>query len=290
MKIGFIGLGNLGTPIAENLLTAHQHIFVFNRTFEKTKELVEKGATACSTVKELALQCDIVFSIVADDNAVKEITLGENGLAENLKAGAIHASMSTILPATAEEMGKAHETNGSFYLAMPVMGRPEAARAKKMNFLMSGNLESINKVKPLLPDAGAATIWEFGETISAANVAKLCNNFLILGALESMAEGITMARRSGIDDAQWMKMVTSTFLNAPIYNIYGNIILNETYAPAGFRLQLGLKDANLVLQHGETVNLQMELAQLLQQRMNRCMDAEMGDLDWSAITKDVERN
>lgn len=290
MKIGFIGLGNLGTPIAENLLAAHQHIFVFNRTFEKTKELVEKGATACNSVKELALQCDIVFSIVADDNAVKEITLGENGLAKNLKAGAIHASMSTILPSTAEEMGKAHEAKGSFYLAMPVMGRPEAARAKKMNFLMSGNLESINKIKPLLPEAGAATIWEFGEKISAANVAKLCNNFLILGALESMAEGITMARRSGIDDAQWMKMVTSTFLNAPIYNIYGNIILNEKYTPAGFRLQLGLKDANLVLQHGETVNLQMELAQLLQERMNRCMDAGMADLDWSAITKDVERN
>lgn len=288
MKIGFIGLGNLGTPIAENLLQKGHSLCVYNRTKTKLQPLVDKGATACDTVKELALQCDIVFTIVADDAAIKEITLGEHGLAANLKAGGIHASISTILPATAKELATVHQQYNNHYVGTPVMGRPEAARIRNLNFLISGSPEQVQIILPLLTDAGAATLWEFGTEPEAANVAKLCNNFLIVGALEAMAEGITLARKSGIDDAQWMKMVTSTFLNAPIYNIYGNIILNETYTPPGFRLQLGLKDVNLVVQQSKEVGLPMELAQLLQKRMNRCMDAGLGELDWGAITKDVK--
>jgi 3-hydroxyisobutyrate dehydrogenase-like beta-hydroxyacid dehydrogenase len=216
MQIGFIGLGNLGTPIAENLLSAHQHLFVYNRTSSKTIPLAEKGATVCQTIPELAAQCDIVFSIVADDKAMKEITLGENGIAKYLKAGGIHASISTILPVTANELAAAHKDYGSSYIAIPVMGRPDAARAHKLNFLISGDTRATGIVKPLLTDAGAVTIWEFGEDAGAANVAKLCNNFLIIAALEAIAEGITLAKNSGIDTAQWIKMLTSTFMNAPI--------------------------------------------------------------------------
>jgi 3-hydroxyisobutyrate dehydrogenase-like beta-hydroxyacid dehydrogenase len=288
MKIGFIGLGNLGTPIAENLLSVHKDFFVYNRTFSKTLPFTDKGAAVCSSVKELAQHCDIVFTIVADDTAIKEITLGENGIAMNLRDGGIHASISTILPATAKELEAAHKRTNTHYVGIPVMGRPEAAKSKNLNFLLAGKKEQVEIIRPLLKDAGAATIWDFGEDPGAANVAKLCNNFLIISALEAMAEGITLARKSGIDDAQWMKMLTSTFMNAPIYNIYGNIILNGAYTPPGFRLQLGLKDVNLALEQSKAVDLPMELAQLLQKRMVRCMDAGLGELDWGAITKDVE--
>ena len=288
MKIGFIGLGNLGFPIAENLLSVHKEIYLYNRTFTKANPLIDKGGILCSSVKELAQHCDIVFTIVADDAAIKEITLGENGLAMNLKDGGIHASISTILPATAKQLEAAHTRTNSYYAGTPVMGRPEAARARNLNFMLAGNPKATAIIKPLLTDAGAATIWEFGEDPSAANVAKICNNFLIVGALEAMAEGMTLARKSGIDDAQWMKMLTSTFMNAPIYNIYGNLILNNSYTPPGFRLQLGLKDVNLALEHAREHELPMELATMLQKRMNRCMDAGMADLDWSAITRDVE--
>lgn len=288
MKIGFIGLGNLGTPIAENLLQKGHSLFVFNRTKSKLQPLVEKGAIGCATIKELAVQCEVVFTIVADDAAIKEITLGPDGLAANLKEGGIHASISTILPATAKELAAVHQQFNNHYVATPVMGRPEAARLRNLNFLISGKSESVQIILPLLVDAGAATRWEFGVEPEAANVAKLCNNFLIVGALEAMAEGITLAAKSGIDTAQWMKMVTSTFLNAPIYNIYGNIILNETYTPPGFRLQLGLKDVNLVAEQAKAVDLPMELAQLLHKRMNRCMEAGMGEMDWGAITLDVQ--
>ncbi len=288
MKIGFIGLGNLGMPIAKNLLAAHKEIFVYNRSFYKTKTLIDDGAIACQTVKELAQQCDIVFSIVSDDNAMKEITLGEDGIAMNLKDGGIHASISTILPATANELAKKHQLFHTEYVAIPVMGRPDAARSRQLNFLISGADKAVETIKPLLPDLGAATIWEFGQEAGAANVAKLCNNFLIASTLESIAEGVTLAKKSGISTAQWMKMVTGTFLNSPLHNIYGNIILNEAFTPAGFSLRLGLKDTNLVLEQAATANLPMELAQLIEKRMNRSVANGLAEHDWCSITLDVQ--
>src|SRR5690349_24370461 len=128
MQIGFIGLGNLGTPIAENLLAHHKALMVYNRTISKTEGFREKGATVCNTVKELASSCDVVFTIVSNDAAIKQITDGEDGIAANLKPGSIHISMSTILPATSTELFKLHNQHENHYIAAPVAGRPEAAR------------------------------------------------------------------------------------------------------------------------------------------------------------------
>src|SRR5262245_28980100 len=131
MPIGFIGLGNLGAVMAENIFLKHQQLFVYNRTAIKTQPLVEKGATYCSTIKELASACDIVFSMVSDDAALNHITRGDEGIAQNLGSGGIHICMSTILPATATQLAQIHNQNNNHYVAAPVMGRPEAARAGK---------------------------------------------------------------------------------------------------------------------------------------------------------------
>ena len=144
--------------------------------------MVVKGAVLCRSVKEVAALCDVVFSVVPDDEALKEITEGNAGIAANLKAGGIHISISTILPATAKMLSVLHEQYNTHYLASPVMGRPESARAGKLNFLVSGDKTIIQKAKPLLLLAGAEEVWEFGEKAEAANVAKLCSNFLIAAA------------------------------------------------------------------------------------------------------------
>ena len=283
MQIGFIGLGNLGIPIAENILQKRQQLFVFNRTESKTHPLVAKGATFCSSVKELASLCDIVFSMVSDDAALNHVTKGNDGIAQNLTAGGIHICMSTILPATASQLAEIHDQNNNHYIAAPVMGRPEAARTGKLNFLVSGNKELIDKVKPLLQDAGGAGIWEFGDNIAAANVAKLCNNFLIVSAIESMAEAINLAKKSGIDTATWMNMITQSVFAAPIYINYGNILIKEIYQPAGFTLRLGLKDVNLVIEQSREVNAEMPVGQLMQKRFNEGIANGLGDHDWTAV-------
>lgn len=284
MKIGFIGLGNLGTPIAENLLQKGHALLVYNRTASKAQPLIAKGANIASSFKEVAASCDIVFSIVSDDAALNHITLGEEGIASNLKAGGIHISLSTILPATATQLNGIHKQHNSHYIAAPLMGRPEAARARKLNFLVSGDASVIALIKPLLTDGGAAGIWEFGAEVNAANVAKLCSNFLIVSAIEAMAEGINLANKSGIDANAWHAMLTQTLFTSPIYVNYGNMLLKETYRqPGGFALRLGLKDVNLVLQQAQTAGAEMPTAEVARKQLDTCIANGLGENDWTAI-------
>ena len=283
MKIGFIGLGNLGTPIAENILQKQKKLFVYNRTASKTQLLIEKGATAFASIKELASTCDVIFSIVSDDAALNHITKGSDGIVQNLKAGGVHISMSTILPATASQLAEIHKQYNSYYVATPVMGRPEAARARKLNFLVSGEKKAIEMIKPLLQDAGGAGVWEFGNEIAAANVAKLCSNFLIVSAIESIAEAINLAKKSGVDAAAWINMITQTLFAAPVYINYSNLLLKEMFQPAGFALRLGLKDVNLVMEQSNEVKAEMPVGKLMQQRLNECVAKGLGDYDWTAM-------
>lgn len=283
MKIGFIGLGNLGTPIAENLLQKGHALLVYNRTAAKAQPLIEKGATVAVSVKEVAAASDIVFSIVSDDGAINHLTLGEEGIAANLKPGGIHISMSTILPETATHLGSIHQQHKNHYIAAPVMGRPETAKARKLNFLVSGDAPVLQLVKPILTDAGAAGIWEFGSETGAANVAKLCSNFMIISAIQAMAEAVNLANRSGIDANKWHTMLTQTLFTSPIYVNYGNMILKEAFAPGGFALRLGLKDVNLVLQQGQAATAPMPTAELLKHQLDACMQQGLAEHDWTAI-------
>lgn len=283
MKIGFIGLGNLGTPIAENLLEYNEGLLIYNRTIAKAKPFEEKGAVVCNSVKELASACDIVFTIVSNDAALKQITDWEDGIAANLKNDGIHISMSTILPATSDDLFKLHQQYNNHYIACPVLGRPEAAKAKKLNFLVSGDDNIAAVVKPFLTQAGAAAIWEYGKAVNASNVAKLCSNYMILAAMQSMAEGIHLARKSGIDESAWMNMLTSTILNCGVYINYGNFILKEAFKPAAFTLDLGLKDATLINQQAESVNAKMPLAKLVKEEYQQLVNEGYSDYDWSAL-------
>lgn len=283
MQVGFIGLGNLGTAIAENILQKQQQLFVYNRTSSRAQPLVEKGATFCGSIKELSSSCDIVFSMVSDDAALNHITKGGDGIAQNLKANGIHICMSTILPVTASQLTEIHKQNNNHYIAAPVMGRPEAARAGKLNFLVSGEKEIIEKIKPLLHDAGGAAVWEFGNEPATANVAKLCSNSLIVSAIESMAEAINLAKKSGIDAEIWMNMITQSVFAAPVYINYGNILIKEKYQPAGFTLRLGLKDINLIMEQSREVAAEMPIGQLMQKRFNEGVAIGLGEHDWTAV-------
>jgi len=288
MQIGFIGLGNLGTPIAENLLATHQ-LYVYNRTAAKAQPLVDSGAILCASVKELATMCDVVFSIVSDDAALKNITEGPDGIAAHLKRGGVHISMSTILPATATALEALHHQHHNYYISSPILGRPEAARARKLNMLVSGNAEEADRIKPLLSDAGGTAIWEFGEEAAAAPTAKLCSNYLILSGVAAMAEGIHLAKQSGIDAAKWMNMLTQTIFGAPVYVNYSAVLLKENYLPAGFGLKLALKDANLVLQQSAATGSNMPVDKTVQELLEQAVAAGFGEHDVTAVAEVVKK-
>jgi 3-hydroxyisobutyrate dehydrogenase-like beta-hydroxyacid dehydrogenase len=284
MKLGFIGLGHLGTPIAENLLSSGHTLYVYNRTASKAAPLAAKGAVVCSSVTALAKECNIVFSIVSDDAAVKELCEGANGLLKNLAPGSIHISMSTILPQTAAGLSQQHKTHDQHYLAAPVFGRPEAATARKLNFVISGEETIRAQATPLLKDAGGAGIYDFGDAITAANTVKLCGNFLILAALDAMGESIALANKSGVDAAKMWDMLGQTLFNTPVYQNYSKIILQQKFEPAAFTAQLGLKDMNLVSQQAASVHQPMPLAQLLKSQLEQLVSSGKGSIDWSAIS------
>lgn len=283
-NIGFIGLGNLGTPIALNLIESGHALHVFNRTISKTESLAAKGAIVCKSISDLAQKCSIVFTIVSDDAAIETICDGENGLLKNLAKDSIHVSMSTILPATAKKLALLHQQYQQHYLASPVFGRPDAAAAKKLNYVISGEENIRRQIEPLLKDAGAINVFDFGDNITAANTVKICGNFLIATAMEAIGESASLAEKSGIDAKQMWDFFSQTLFNTPLYNNYSKIILDKKFEPAAFTIKLGLKDMNLVLEQAAATKQAMPLAQLLQNKMKIIVDSGKENIDWSAVS------
>jgi len=282
--IGFVGLGSLGAPIAANIIESGHILHVYNRTASKAEPLAVKGAIVSKDIASLAKQCQVVFTIVSDDAALKSICEGKNGLIENLLPGAVHISMSTILPQTAKDIAALHQQQQQHYLAAPVFGRPEAAIAKKINFVVSGEEKIRKQIEPLLKDAGAAGVWDFGDDILAANTVKLCGNFLIAAAVEAIGESTAMAKASGVDAQKMWAMLLQTLFNAPVYHNYSNIILQKKFEPAAFTMKLGLKDMKLVMEQAASVNQYMPLANLLKENMQQLVSAGKDQIDWSAVS------
>jgi 3-hydroxyisobutyrate dehydrogenase-like beta-hydroxyacid dehydrogenase len=197
--------------------------------------------------------------------------------------------MSTILPQTAVDLAALHRGEHQHYLAAPVFGRPEAAVARKLNVVSSGEEKIQIKMKPLLMDAGAVGVWNFGEDVRTANTVKLCGNFLIASAIEAIGESISLAVKSGIDAKQMWNMLLQTLFNTPVYQNYSNIILQKKFEPASFTAKLGLKDLNLVLQQAAVVDQPMPLAEMVKQNMQQLVSAGKGHIDWSAVSSIVEK-
>jgi 3-hydroxyisobutyrate dehydrogenase-like beta-hydroxyacid dehydrogenase len=284
--IGFIGLGNLGTPIATNLAKAGYAITVYNRTREKAEGLASLGARVADRPIGTLSSGGMVITLVSDDKALKEIATDD--FAKALGAGGIHISMSTIAADTSRAMAEHHRQFGATYIAAPVFARPEAAAAKLGNVCISGGTaEERNRIKPVLHDAVAKGIFEFGNDAGAANVVKLIGNFIIASSLEMMSEAFTLAEKNGVDPKSVYEMITSTLLATPLFQNYGRIILAQQFDPAAFKLALGLKDVNLVLQNGNQTRTPMPLANLVHDRMVKAMANGKADLDWSCFAADV---
>jgi 3-hydroxyisobutyrate dehydrogenase-like beta-hydroxyacid dehydrogenase len=216
--IGFIGLGNMGQAMASNLLKAGYTLIVYNRTLSKAEALTAKGARLAHNPEEAVPQGGIVITMVANDQALEEIVMSQ-GFLERLGQGGIHISMSTVSPETSRKLAKLHRQHGSYYLAAPVFGRPEAAAAQQLWICISGPNNAKEQVQPVLKALGQG-IFDFGEDPGAANVVKLCGNFLILSAMEAMAEALTLAEKDGLDRLAVNDMLTHTMFTAPVYQNY----------------------------------------------------------------------
>ena len=284
--VGFIGLGSMGLPIAMNLLESGYKLRVYNRTLQKAQPLVDKGAELGKSPADVVEPGGIVISMLANDQALEDVVLGENGILEKLGSGGIHISMSTVSPTTAENLAQRHEQKGTHYLAAPVFGRPDAAAARKLWICLSGNGTAKERVLPLLNVLGQK-VFDLGEQVGAANVVKLSGNFLIISAIEAMAEAFTLAEKNGIERSQVAELFGQTLFACPIYQNYGRMIAQEQYEPAGFKLALGLKDVELALQTAKESQMPMPFASLVRDRLISAIAKGRGDIDWTGLALGV---
>ncbi len=281
MNIGFFGLGNMGEPIAANLIAAGHQVTVWNRTASKAAPLVKQGAKLAEEIQEAAGN-DVVFTMVADDHALQQIL--DDGLLENLPKGGLHISLSTISVEMAEKLKRVHKERQQLYVSAPVFGRPDAAAAKKLWIVVAGDAKAVATAQPLLASIGQQ-VFEIGSDPVQANVTKLSGNFLIASALEAMGEAVMLIRKYGIDPVKYMEFLTTTLFAAPIYKNYGMKIAKEEYEPVGFRVPLALKDMRLAIAAGDGKTAALPLASLLRDHMLMTMSHYGEDVDWSMLAK-----
>ena len=281
MKLGFVGLGRMGTAMAANLVRAGHDVTVFNRTPGKSGSLIALGAHEAAT---LAGACggELVITMLADDAAASNIALGPGGLVEVLPKGAIHLSMSTISVALSKRLAQAHAQSGQRYVAAPVFGRPDMAAAAKLFIVAAGDPGAIDACRPVLDALGQKTST-MGAEPSAANLVKLTANFLQAAVIESLGEAIALIGKAGIDRRAYVDLLTSTIFTAPAYKIFGPLIADGTFGTAAFAAPLGFKDIRLALAEAETLRVPMPLASLLHDRFLRLFAQGGENLDWSAI-------
>jgi 3-hydroxyisobutyrate dehydrogenase-like beta-hydroxyacid dehydrogenase len=282
-RIGFIGAGNLAQPLITHLLEAGYELFLYNRTSSRLSPFADK-ARICASPAELGKQVNIVFSLVADDAALQNITEGPQGVLSGLQPGGIHVSMSTVSPACIARLHQAHQQKGCILLSAPIMGRPEAARNRAIHICVAGDETAKQQVEPIFRDMGARQIFDYGADPAHASVAKLGINFLLASAIEAMAEAFRVVESNGISTETFYRMITSTLFSCPAYQGYGRLILDQGYEPAQFSLRLGLKDIRLVQEAAASQQVPVPLAEIIAQHLKQALEKGWGEKDWSAFT------
>lgn len=217
--IGFLGLGRMGQPMAENLLKAGYKLKVYNRTASKMEPFTVRGVEAASHPGATLVPGGIVVSMVSDDAALEEMVRSA-GFLEHLGPGGIHLSMSTVAPATSRNLARLHDHYGSHYVDAPVFGTPQEARAQQLWICLAGPQVAKERVRPLL-EALSRGIFDFGETVGAANLVKLSGNFISFAAAQALREVLRLAKKSGIDPLQIVEMFTQTLYPIAIYQHFG---------------------------------------------------------------------
>jgi len=282
MKVGFLGLGAMGAAMATNLLKAGHEVTVWNRSPATAQPLAALGATVAKDAAEAA-RGDAVLSMLANDAAVRAVIL-DGGVLDAMAPGTVHVNHATVSVALARELAQAHAAHGAEYVAAPVFGRPDVAAAGKLNILVAGGPQAIERVRPLL-DAMGSRVWPLGEAPERANVAKIAGNFMLAAAIESMAEASALTRAHGISAADFLEVMTSTLFAAPAYQGYAKLIAERRFKPAGFALPLGYKDVGLALAAGEAARVPLPFAGVLRDSLLEALAAGDEDVDWSVLSQ-----
>ena len=286
MKIGFIGLGQMGSGIAANLIKAGHQLVVWNRSPAPALALAKQGARAVQEPRE-TLQTDVLFSMLANDHAVQEVAL-DGHLLLHAPRGLVHVNLATISLELAGRLAKAHKARGIGYVAAPVFGRPDAAAAGNLVVVAAGAKADVARVRLLL-DAIGRQVTVLGEAPEQANIFKIAGNFMLAGAIESMGEAFALVRKGGVDARIFHDVLSTSLFACTVYQGYGSAIVEERFEPAGFPLRLGMKDVRLGLDAARTLSTPLPLAGLVNDHFIEAEVAGYADKDWSSLAVSSQR-
>jgi 3-hydroxyisobutyrate dehydrogenase-like beta-hydroxyacid dehydrogenase len=276
----------MGGPMAANLLHSGHELRVWNRSPAGAAKLVGLGAVAVATAAE-AFDAEVAFTMLADDRALRDILI-DSFLLDRLAPPLIHVNMATVSVAFAEELADRWKSRGVAYVAAPVMGRPDAAAAAKLNILAAGPDAAIEAVQPLLTLMGQK-VWRLGEQAQRANVAKLTVNFLLASAVETLGEATVLAGAYGIAAQQLIDLITGSILPGPVYQGYGALIAQQRYEPAGFKAELALKDVRLALAAADSVSVPLPVGSLVRDSLMDASAHKEGAMDLAVLGKVAAR-
>ncbi len=284
-EIGFVGLGRMGAAMAANLAAAGRRVIAYVRRPEQMGKLMALGLKPTTDIANL-FDCEVVISMLPDDDAVRDVVfgradLGIDGLALGLTPGAIHLSMSTISTATASQLASEHARHGQGYVAAPVFGNPDAAKARQLFIVAAGVAADLERCRPLIDSLGQQT-FVIGTDPAHANLIKLLGNMMTATALEMLGEAVALVLKRGLDPKPFIDILTGTMFGGRVHKIYGDKIVRQSYA-AGFVMPLALKDVRLALAEAESAGAPMPSVSVVRDRLITGIARGYADLDWTAL-------
>jgi 3-hydroxyisobutyrate dehydrogenase-like beta-hydroxyacid dehydrogenase len=279
MRIGFIGTGNMGLPMAQHLIAAGHELAVWNRSEGKTDPLLHEGAIAAGTPAEAELGADAVFTMLFDDHAYDEVLFGAHGLIDAFSPGKLHISCGTISVAFSERLTQEHAKRGIPFVVAPVFGRPNVAQAGNLWTAVAGSPEHIDRARPLL-ETFSRGITVVGDHPPQAHAVKLGGNFLISAMIHSLSEAFVFAEAQDIDPATFFETVNNALFQSPFYAAYAKVMLNQPETP-GANMLLGLKDVSLFREAAAAHGTKLGFADMLYDIFQQARREGHGNDDWA---------
>ena len=285
-KIGFIGLGIMGKPMAKNLIKAGHELVVFDVVEKNKQELVDFGATPANSSKEVAEACRVVITMVPNSPHVKEAVMGKNGLLEGAKAGDILIDMSSISPIASQEICKACAEKGVRMLDAPVSGGEPKAIDGTLAIMVGGDEKVFNEVYDILGIMGSSAVY-CGE-IGAGNTTKLANQVIVAVNIAAVSEALMLASKAGVDPEKVFNAIKGGLAGSTVMNAKAPMILEHNFKP-GFRIDLHIKDLNNAIETGHGVGAPLPLTVQVQEMLEWLHFNDCGSDDHSAIAKYYEQ-
>lgn len=285
MRVGFIGLGVMGRPMALNLLRARHEVTVWARRPESAEPLVERGATAAASPAELAARCDVVFTMLTSTVDVEHVLLGEDGVTSGAEAGLVVIDTSTIDPSATRTIAAALAERGVEMLDAPVSGGPHGARDATLSIMVGGDAAVLERVRPVL-DAVGAKVRHLGGH-GAGQATKACHQLLLLITAQGVAESLNLARRAGLDVGQVREAMLDGMASSRVLDFFGDRMARRDFA-AGIESRLYHKDLDIVLGLAHTLGVALPAGAVTMQFINGLHGRGLGRDDLSSLIRLVE--